>query len=183
MLASALLSALVLGLADGPALLSALAASAAVAMLALGLLARRMSRLRAAGARARHLEAVLDAEPQARLVIAAGGAELHRNPAARLFGPAADPLAPFEARAVGDERLLEELARLKTAAQHGVPHHAELALGSAEGGREWLAVSVRPVSFPAGAVLWSAADVSARRAIEETLRREQELLTDFLDFV
>jgi len=133
--------------------------------------------------RTHRLSAAMGADRRARLVYDRDGRLLLRNALAEdLFGPDDDPCAPFAARAEGDERTLEELDRLKAAARHGGSHSAEISLLGAEGVREWLALAVHPLPG-GGGVLWSAEDVSARRAIEETLRREHEMLADFIDFL
>ncbi|MBF0306787.1 MAG: PAS domain-containing protein, partial [Alphaproteobacteria bacterium] len=88
--------------------------------------------------------------------------------------------APFVERAGEDERAAAELGRLKSVAAAGIAHRAEISLVAAGGAREWYALAARPM---AGGVLWTAEDVSPRRAIEETLRRENETLSDFLDFL
>ncbi|MBW7852467.1 MAG: PAS domain-containing protein [Rhodospirillales bacterium] len=154
-----------------------------MAVLAAALHAGR-ERLRQAAARGEALAAVLDGDRVARLVVDGGGGEVFRNRVAqRLFGPAADPLADYDGRAADDERGAEELARLRAAAAHGLPHAGEVALLAPSGEREWFALCVQPLAPPARGVLWSAEEVTARRAIEEILRRENEVLTDFLDFL
>ena len=131
--------------------------------------------------RIERLEAALDGDGRARLLFD-GDREILRNSlAAELFGSPDDPTARLAARISGDERAQEDLARLSSAARRGGAHTAEISLPSSVGGRDWLALAVHPL--PLGGVLWSAEDVSARRAIEETLRRDQEMLADFIDFL
>jgi len=128
------------------------------------------------------LKGTLAAGGRAVLVVASGGVEVHRNPAARaLLGEAAAPLAGFKRRAAGDDRTLAEIERLEAAAVVGAVRRTEIVLVVAGGGREWFTLEVAPAG-PA-AMAWMAEDVSARRAIEETLRRENELLSDFVDFL
>ncbi len=135
------------------------------------------------------LEAALRADRRARLVFDAQGREILRHDPARLFGPAADPCALLLARLPNDDRAAEECARLDAAARYGNSHHCELSLPlpgdsadeSGDTGREWLALSVHPLA--GGGSLWTAEDISAKRAIEETLRREHEMLADFIDFL
>jgi len=151
-----------------------------------GRLARWWSRLvrRPAPARlAAALAAALEDDPRALLVVGADGRDLFRNRAARrLLGPASDPLATLRARTEGDERACAGLERLEIAARLGAPRRAEIGLAQPGGGREWLALEVRPGDRP-GVLVWSAEDVSGRRAIVETLRRENELLSDFVDYL
>ncbi len=157
-------------------------AAGGVAVVALAGLLRKLLAQAAEARRAQTLAAVLDADRRGRLVCDRDGRELLRNSlAATLFGPAEDPCAPMISRASGDDRALEEFARLKAAAAYGGSHHAEISLPAAEGAREWLALAVHPLAD--GGVVWSVEDVSARRAIEETLRREHETLADFIDFL
>ena len=163
-------------------LLWALTGTGAILALVAAVLHARLARCRHALGHGRSLASVLDADRVARLVIGADGGEIHRNRAAALLlGPATEPLAGLDERAADDERGPEDLHRLYEAARHRLPHHAEIALLAAGGEREWLSLSVHPLA--GGGLLWSAEDVTARRAIEETLRRENETLTDFLDFL
>ncbi|MTJ82634.1 MAG: PAS domain-containing protein [Telmatospirillum sp.] len=132
--------------------------------------------------RIQRLEAALGGDRRARLVLDEGGGEVLRNAAAEwLFGPPEDPAASLAAKIMGDIRAEEELQRLTGAARHGGTYATEISLPGPGGGRDWLALSVH--TLPGGGVLWTAEDVSARRAIEETLRRDHEMLADFIDFL
>ena len=129
------------------------------------------------------LAGALDSESRAVLVVGRGSAELFRNRAGhRLLAEASDPLSVLKGRAGDDDRTLAELERLDAAAAVGAARRADVGLAMPGGGREWLSLEVRPAG-PDGAVAWMAEDVSARRAIEETLRRENELLSDFVDYL
>ncbi|OAN50235.1 hybrid sensor histidine kinase/response regulator [Paramagnetospirillum marisnigri] len=149
----------------------------------LGLLIwRRRGRAQAAE-RARVLGGALELDPRAVLVTSAAGMELYRNQGGRqILAEAADPLAGMKARAADDDRALADLERLDAAAAVGAQRRAEVGLPLTGGGREWFALEVRPAGT-GGAVAWLAEDISARRALEETLRRENELLSDFVDFL
>jgi two-component system cell cycle sensor histidine kinase/response regulator CckA len=171
-----------LAVADGGPLAWPVLACAAVAAGSGGLILRRWARAQGAAALGDALAGALDSETHACLVATPSGDELYRNQAGRrLFGAAAEPLSPFKARADADDRVLFELERLEAAAMVGAPRRTEVALGLADGGREWFAVEVRPAGR--GATAWLAEDVTPRRAIEETLRRENELLSDFVDLL
>ncbi|CAA7612802.1 PAS domain-containing sensor histidine kinase [Magnetospirillum sp. UT-4] len=171
-----------LALAQGGPLLLPVAAAAATTLAAIVVTARRMARAEAAAAIADRLGGALDSETRACVLAGEDGAELFRNAAARrLLGAAADPLAPLMDRAAGDDHVLSELERLAAAAVVGAVRRTEVALPGPGGGREWYALEVRPAGR--GAVAWFAEDVSARRAIEETLRRENEWLADFIDYL
>ncbi|EPY02982.1 PAS domain-containing sensor histidine kinase [Magnetospirillum fulvum] len=144
----------------------------------------RLTRRRPAPARlAAALAAALEDDSRAVLVVGSDGAELFRNRAGRrLMGPAADPLATLRTRTEGDERATAGIERLEIASRLGAPRRAEIGLSLPGGGREWLALEVKPGSSP-GMLIWTAEDVSGRRAIVETLRRENELLSDFVDYL
>ncbi|CAA7624470.1 Signal transduction histidine kinase [Candidatus Terasakiella magnetica] len=158
--------------------LLALAASS-VAGLGLITMLRRYRRTDESGGA---LMGALDSELRAVLIIE-GDAELFRNAAARhILGGADDPLAPLKRRAEEDDRALAEMERLDAAAAVGAARRTEVGLPLADGGREWFALEVRPAG-KSGAVAWMVEDISARRAMEETLRRENELLSDFVDFL
>ena len=173
-----------LALRDGAGTLSDLAppiGAAAVALICLGSLALRLSGESRRAAGTARLERALSAGQKARLIVDAEGNELFRSATAiGLFGPAEAPCDPLRPRANSEERTLEELARLEHAGRHGGTHHAELLL-TGEGAREWLSITVHPLE--GGGAVWTAEDVSARRDIEETLRREHEMLADFIDFL
>jgi len=170
-----------LGAADGGSLALPAGAAGGVALAATVAVARRWRQAGAARIAADRLARALDSETRACLIVAEGGVEILRNQAGkRLFGPAADPLAPFAERAQGDDRAQAELDRLAAAALAGAARRAELALAG-PAGREWFTVEIRPAG--PGATAWAAEDVTARRAIEETQRRESEALADFVDLL
>ncbi len=124
---------------------------------------------------------IIDSDDRARLVIDGEGRELVRNALAeKMFGPADDPAGPMAARIGADERSGEELGRLSMAARQGGSYRTEVWLPR-DGGGDWLAVAVHHLGD--GVVQWIAEDVSARRAIEETQRAENELFADFIDFM
>ncbi len=160
-----------------PPLVAGLLAVAAVAGLA-----RHLARSGAELLRLRPLAAALSADRRARLVVGPKGEELYRSPQSDgLFGPADYPCAPLRPRANGEERVIEEIDRLEHAGRHGGSYRAEMQLAAGDGVREWLLVAVHPLE--GGGAVWTIEDVSARRAIEETLRRDHELLADFIDFL
>ena len=124
---------------------------------------------------------IIDNDDRARLVIDAEGREIVRNARAEsVFGGTSDPAAPLVARVGADERATEEVGRLSMAARQGGAYRTEVWLPR-EGGGDWMALTVQPLG--GGVVQWIAEDVSARRAIEETLREENELFADFIDFM
>jgi two-component system cell cycle sensor histidine kinase/response regulator CckA len=172
-----------LSLAEGGPLAVPAALALAAAVVAGGLMVRRWSASRRQAGLAAVLTGALESEMRAVLVVGSQGVELFRNQAGRrLLGEAADPLGALKERASGDDRALVEIERLDAAAAVGAPRRSEVTLALPGGGREWFAIEVRPAGSLA-AVAWFAEDVTARRAIEETLRRENELLSDFVDFL
>jgi len=162
-------------------------ASWASLMVAVAALAATAVEYRRAVARlrlARQGAAVTAALHQSRegwLVVGGGGEIVRTGIAFDLLGPADDPLQPLVSRAADDERAHEELERLRMAARHGGAHRAEIALVLPRGGREWLALGVHAVQGEF--VVWTIEDVSGRRAIKETLKRDHEVLADYLDFM
>ncbi|HLO78147.1 MAG TPA: PAS domain-containing sensor histidine kinase, partial [Magnetospirillum sp.] len=101
---------------SGPLLLP-VGVAALTALAATGVLARRWGQAREAAAQAHRLAGALDSEMRACVIIDADKREIYRNVAGRrMLGAAADPLAPFMARAAGDDRTLAELERLQAAA-------------------------------------------------------------------
>lgn len=171
-----------LAVADGGPLVLPVSATAAAALAAGGVLARRWGQAREMAAHAGQLAGALESETRACVIVGDGGVEIFRNQAGRrLLGPAANPLKTLADRAGADDRALAELDRLGAAAIVGALRRAEIALSAEGGAREWLSLEVRPAGK--GAMAWFAEDVTARRAIEETLRRENEWLADFVDFL
>jgi len=159
-------------------------AIAVIAAIGLASLAAAIGR---AGARGRNeptnetLVAAIEADDRARLILDGEGREVLRNePAESLFGPAEDVAAPLLARVAADERAAEEIGRLTTSARQGGAYRTEVWLPRGTGG-EWMNLSVQPLS--GGGTQWVGEDVSARRAIEETVRAENELFADFIDFM
>ncbi len=171
-----------LAAANGGAIAIPATIAGAVALASGGILARRWEHARHAASQNALLAGALESESRACLITDGNGREILRNQAGRrLLGPAQSPLAAFAKRAQGDERAQEEIQRLAAAAAAAAPRRAEITLPLAGGGREWFAIEVRP-SGP-GAMCWTVEDITARRAIEETARREAETLADFVDLL
>ncbi|MBX9635513.1 MAG: PAS domain-containing protein [Magnetospirillum sp.] len=171
-----------LAVADGGPLVLPASATAAAALVASAVLARRWGQAREMAAHGGQLSGALESETRACVIVRDGGIEIFRNQAGRrLLGPAANPLKLLADRAGADDRALAELDRLGAAAIVGALRRTEITLSAEGGAREWLSLEVRPAGK--GAMAWFAEDVTARRAIEETLRRENEWLADFVDFL
>ncbi|MGC2856127.1 PAS domain-containing protein [Novispirillum sp. DQ9] len=146
---------------------------------------------------ARHLAAALvDAEPAPRLLCGRDGRVLHANAAARALLGDAPPLVALAGRLIDDDTAHDGIARLRAAAEAGVPERVDLPLVPADGpagplaagSPEWWQVSLRPVrgggdrggGALAGAMAWTLEDVTARRVIDDILIREREDLAEFL---
>lgn len=167
-----------------PLLIAALAALvvAAAVVVRAALLQRR------AVAALDSVRVLLDGAAEARCLTDAKGRVTAANAAARvLWGEDGTPLEVLGTQlAAGDDDTAEAFARLRAAAEAGVPEHVELTLAGEAGPLERWAVAVTPVHGATlrgtGALMWTAEDVTARRAIEEVLIRERDELSEFLYF-
>lgn len=173
--------------ADDNAQLILLAAMLVTMAVTLVLILRAITARDRAEVQASALASVLDGEAQARLLVDADGNWIYANQAARaLFGYGL-PDRSLVARLPDDETARDALQRLRVAAQGGFPERLELPLlpagSSAVDTVEWWDIAVRPVEGRRGERVWSASDVTARRAIEDILVREREDLAEFLWFV
>ncbi len=158
-----------------------IAVIAAIGLAACVTLTSRVSGRIRGDTQAQALADLVEGDDRARLVVDGEGREILRNAKAEtMFGPPEDPAGPMAARIGADERAAEELGRLATAARQGGAYRTEVWLPR-DGGGDWLAVAVQPLGN--SLVQWIAEDVSARRAIEETQRAENELFADFIDFM
>ena len=125
---------------------------------------------------------VLDRLPGSVMAVGAGRI-LYQSPlAAETFGTAVDPLAPLLARAQDDDRAMAEILRLQAAAHVGSSRKAEFSLPTADGGRDWYALSTFMLA-DAQTRIWVIEDVTPRHAIEDVLRREWETVSDFIDLL
>ena len=126
---------------------------------------------------------LMDSFPQACLVIHKGQ-ELYRDPrTALLLGDVLDPLAPLSALASADDRVQNEILRLQAAALVGAARRSELSMPAPDGSRSSYAVSTFPLRAPLQGQVWSIEDISARHVIDETLRRDWESMSEFVDLL
>ncbi|WP_425545017.1 ATP-binding protein, partial [Caenispirillum bisanense] len=165
-----------------------MAVGAALPGIALAALWLRQQRWRPEERRRAGAEAALrDADPRPRQIVERSGTVLAANAAARVRWGSEGALAELERRVTrGDDEGHVSVGRLRVAASLPMREIVDVPLTmDAVGGPEWLRVSVgpAPAPAPAGAVLWEAEDVTARRAIDEVLRRERDDLSDFLYFL
>ncbi len=164
-----------------------LAAGAGLGLFGALLMLREASAWQGLLARAVALEVCLDRDKRALRVVDAAGRTVAANAEGRRFWGGADPLTVLESRLCETEANREALDRLRGAYDAGLDAAQELSLKPVRderlGGRDWVRIEVRALPHPAGARLLVAADVSARRAVENVLKGEREYLSDFLDFL
>ncbi len=182
---------------DGAANVARGALGAVAALAAIGAVACVLqARLAATGDIDRSaLAQLVNAAENICLVTGPGGAVLARNAAARerlrdgsLLSYLEDHVAQDVAQDLGRDGGpevdgAEGLARLRHAAEHGLPAAAEVPLIKAGADPDWMAINVRPLPEGAGLMLWSAVDITARRTIDDVLGRERQDLADFLYFL
>lgn len=85
---------------------------------------------------------------------------------------------------VGGDGAIEEMSRLQGTLNAGGHSHSELQIKASSGTLQWRRLSVQPFQIPGSneiCALWRGRDVSARREMDATRRRENETLADFLD--
>jgi len=154
-----------------------------IAMTSLLLLGWAIGSAGNAGAFGDLLRQAIDVLPEARLITARDGSTVYANPGFRRLLPT--QLGKPEILSLLDvldgEGAIEEFQRLRANGTNGVGGHAELAIKMGDGSREWRRISVAPLGKPAGFTLWLVRDVTARREMEMTERREFKQVFDFLD--
>jgi two-component system cell cycle sensor histidine kinase/response regulator CckA len=173
-----------------------IAAGAALPLAALGVVLARAHLLHPQTRRRRAAEqALLDGEEAPRLVLCRDGTILAANAMARRRWSAETPLAELARRLPpDDEEAAESYARLRAAIEAGGHEVLDIPLTHDDGGHglEWLRISVSPASaatpgsrsgLPSDAMVWRADDITARRAIDDVLRRDRDHLSDFLFFL
>jgi two-component system cell cycle sensor histidine kinase/response regulator CckA len=134
---------------------------------------------------------LVDAADGARLITGQGGAVIARNADARVWLRDSDILAYISdhlAQDIQDVGGDEAVTRLRHAAERGMAATADVPLlrGAGESAGidpEWFSISVRPIQGAPGLLLWSAADITARRTITDVLSQERQELADFLFFL
>lgn len=136
-----------------------------------------------AGAFGDLLRQAIDVLPEARLITARDGSTVYANPGfARLLPLEAGKSELKSVLGLLDgDVAIEEFQRLRANGSNGIADHAELPICMADGSREWRRVSVAPLGKPAGFTLWLVRDVTARREMEMTERKESKQTFDFLD--
>ena len=167
--------------ADVLAVAALTAVAVGLAGFALGL--GHLSRMVALKQNHRLLSVLMDQFPQACLVLHKGK-ELYRDPRTKdLLGSATDPLAPLSALAVADDRLQNEIMRLQAAALVGANRRTEISLPNADGTRSYYAITTFALQTPLFGQVWMIEDITARQVIDETLRRDWETMSEFIDLL
>ena len=125
------------------------------------------------------LLAGFDSQSVGRLVCDGDGKTLFVNAEfRRLIDPmGGDPVAALERHLEASDEAREVGKRVRAGTSVG----AELPLADREGRLRWLRVIGQPLVPWGGVVQWSLEDVTDRREIEQTARREQAKLLDFMD--
>ncbi|MEI6559953.1 MAG: PAS domain S-box protein, partial [Rhodospirillaceae bacterium] len=125
------------------------------------------------------LLAGFDSQSVGRLVADGDGKTLFVNAEfRRLIDPlGGDPVEALERHLEASDEARELGKRVRAGTAVG----AELPLADREGRLRWLRVIGQPLAPWAGVVQWSLEDVTDRREIEQTARREQAKLLDFMD--
>lgn len=154
-----------------------------VAMTGLTLLGWAIGASGNAGAFGDLLRQAVDCLPEARLITARDGSTVYANPGFRRLMPVVPgkPEILSMMDLIEGERALEEFKRLKANAKAGIGDHCEVPIRLSDGSREWRRLSVVPLTKPAGIALWIVRDVSARREMDEALRKEFRQTYDFVD--
>ncbi len=164
-----------------------MAAGAGLGVLGAALMLREAASWQARLGRAEALQSCLDRDKRALRAVDAAGRTVAANAEGRRFWGDADPLSVLAARLADTEPDREALERLRGAYAAGLDAAQELSLKPVRderlGSRDWVRVEVRALAQPPGGRLLVAADVSARRAVENVLKGEREYLSDFLDFL
>lgn len=170
------------------------AAGAVLPLLVLAFVLGRDRLLRPEVRRKRAAEvALLEGAEFPHMVLRPDGTVIAANAPARRRWSTEPPLAELARRLPpGDEEAAEAFARLRRAIETGGHEVLDIALDyDGRSGVEWLRISVSPVAavmppssaLPAGAMLCRAEEITARRAIDDVLRRDRDHLSDFLYFL
>jgi len=129
------------------------------------------------------LAPLIDAAEGARIVTDTQGNVLYRNAEARDLMRNAAPLSFIANRVARDFDGEDVVARLRQASHTALAASAEVPLTTDGADPEWYAISVRPLALGQGLLLWTAVDITARRAINDIMTQERQDLADFLYFL
>ncbi|RZK97384.1 MAG: PAS domain-containing protein, partial [Methylobacterium sp.] len=135
-------------------------------------------------------KAIVDAAPEATVVVEEGGRLIYANEAYLNVagGDSFSTLRPVERIFVGSPEVSEAIYRLSQAARDGRSHAEEVRMspppaGGARG-RDfaWYRIQVRPLPRPGRAAsLWTVSDITAERERQENVFQELQHAIDYLD--
>ncbi len=129
------------------------------------------------------LAPLVDSSDHPSVMTSIDGEILRMNQPAREWLNGMTPLGHLQAHAAIDDDGDDLVIRLRQAAATSLGATAEIPLVNANGEAEWFEVSVRPLSFAPGLLLWTAVDITARRTINDIMSHDRQDLADFLHFL
>ncbi|GBU18930.1 MULTISPECIES: cell cycle histidine kinase CckA [Methylobacterium] len=141
------------------------------------------------GARDDITKAIVDAAPEAAVVMEEGGRLIYANEAylGIAGGDTFTNLRPVERIFVGSPEVSEAIYRLAQGARDGRSHTEEVRMSPPPGGRPerdfaWYRISVRPLARPRRpATLWTVDDITHERERQENVFQELQHAIDYLD--
>ncbi|WP_375464399.1 cell cycle histidine kinase CckA [uncultured Methylobacterium sp.] len=135
-------------------------------------------------------KAIVDAAPEATVVVEEGGRLIYANEAyLQVAGGDSFPtLRSVERIFVGSPEVSEAVYRLSQAARDGRSHIEEVRMAPPPSGRgvergfAWYRIQVRPLPRPGRAAsLWTVSDITAERERQENVFQELQHAIDYLD--
>ncbi|MFD0935715.1 PAS domain-containing protein, partial [Methylobacterium trifolii] len=140
------------------------------------------------GARDDITKAIVDASPEAALVVEDGGRLIYANEAYLTVagGDSFSNLRAVERIFVGSPEVSEAIYRLSQAARDGRSHTEEVRMSPppSGSGRDfgWYRISVRPLPRPRrAAAFWKVSDITSERERQENVFQELQHAIDYLD--
>ncbi|MGU3539923.1 cell cycle histidine kinase CckA [Methylobacterium sp. A54F] len=141
------------------------------------------------GARDDITKAIVDASPEATVVVEDGGRLIYANEAYLHVagGDNFSNLRSVERIFVGSPEVSEAVYRLAQGARDGRAHAEEVRMAPPPGGRgdrdfAWYRISVRPLPRPRrAATLWTVTDITHERERQENVFQELQHAIDYLD--
>ncbi|MCJ2079470.1 response regulator [Methylobacterium sp. E-041] len=135
-------------------------------------------------------KAIVDAAPEATVVVEEGGRLIYANEAYLHVagGDSFSTLRPVERIFVGSPEVSEAIYRLSQGARDGRSHAEEVRMSpppaASARGRDfaWYRIQVRPLPRPGRAAsLWTVSDITAERERQENVFQELQHAIDYLD--
>lgn len=157
----------------------------ALAAVGMAVLAVRIARARGLLRRDRTLLlGALEGQQGGQLIADASGQPVYIDASFRALagvGSGDDPLDSLRRQLSADADGALAFSRLAERVRGGVPAAADLMLPREGRSPEWRRVEVRPIAGSPGASHWRIEDITAKRELEQVMRREQAKLVDFMD--